>query len=106
MRRLLLAALLCAVAVSSGCGSEGSTSAPDARTELERIIRTQLPRKVRRSLGTAVVVQNVQCTKAGGNKYDCIATVRGSDGTGRLVTQDVGIDATCDDQGCVWQTTQ
>jgi hypothetical protein len=95
-----------AIAIS-GCGSSsGGGGTSDARTELEGIIRMQLPDKVKQNIGTAVYVQSVQCTKAGGNTYDCIATVRGSDATGHLISQDVGIDGTCDDRGCVWQARQ
>lgn len=105
-RALVVGVIGAAVAISStGCGGSAGGSS-DARSDLEGIIRSQLPDKVKQSTSTAMYVQNGQCTKAGGNKYDCIATVRGSDGTGRLISEDVGIDGTCDDQGCVWQARQ
>ena len=62
-----------AALVIAGCGgSDGSSR--DARAELEGIIRDQLPAKAKQQGAGPVVVDTVQCTNAGGNKYECIST--------------------------------
>ena len=105
MLRLTLCSALLGVVVAAlpACG-ESNDESPDPRAQLEGIIRSQLPEKAKRESGQAVVVDSVQCTRAGGNKYECIASVKGSDGTGQLVAQDVSIDGTCDEDSCIWKT--
>lgn len=102
-RTTCLLALTGTLFAAAGCGgSDGSSQ--EMRTKLEGIIRGQLPGKVKRQGGGPVVVNTVQCTNAGGNKYDCIATVRGTDGQSGSVTEDVSIDGTCDADSCIWKT--
>lgn len=102
MRQLIAACLsIAAVTSIAGCGK----ATVDARSELEQIIREQLPDEAERIVGSPVLVQRVTCTSAGGNRYECIATVQGTDGTGGLATENVGIDGTCDERNCIWQAT-
>lgn len=101
MRRGLLVCVLALLLV--GCG-EVKPDPTAARSDLEQIIRSQLPDKVRQRGGPAVYVESVQCTNASENRYDCVATVTGSDGRGNPATEDIGISGTCDRDGCVWRT--
>jgi hypothetical protein len=99
----LIVAVVIAAAVA-GCSGGGDADRTVTRSELEGIIRSQLPDKVRERGGPVIYVQTVQCTSAGGNRYDCIATVVGSDGRGHPATEDIGITGTCDSDTCVWRT--
>lgn len=103
------AAILGAVAglVLAGCGGDGGRQETLA---LQNDIRHQLPEKVRQSSNLRVSVREVQCTSRGGNGYDCIATISRPDtspgGTLGGIVEDIAIDGTCDDHGCVWRSIQ
>lgn len=89
----------------SGCG--GTDTRQTALT-LQNDIRSQLPEKVRQNSDVQIRVRDVSCTNRGGNGYDCIASISRPDlsegGTLGGITEDIAIDGTCDDDGCVWRS--
>jgi hypothetical protein len=90
-----------------GFGSESSSSSgstPDARGQVQQMIRSQLPGSVKRSTGQAVLVDEVTCAQASKSEFDCFATVRATNGTGGLERVDLAIAATCDEASCTWRT--
>jgi hypothetical protein len=79
--------------LAASCGGSGGG---DAKVEVERMIRSQLPGSVKRNTGEAVFVDDVTCVSKGGGDYDCIAVVTGTDGVGGLRSLDVPITASCE----------
>jgi hypothetical protein len=97
------AAPLFALAVLAGCGSGGSG---DASAALEAQIARQLPGKVHRLAGPDAFVTGVRCVHGGGNSYQCIASVSGSNAyTGAPERTQLPLDATCDDRACIWKVS-
>ena len=90
-----IAALLC---IAGGCGSE----TVDRKTSLEIQIQQQFPQQARKTLGTAVVVNDVSCTSLTETTFNCLASVRGSNLQGQTITQNVPIDGSCDSESCIW----
>lgn len=90
----------------AGCGGDGGR---EEALALQNDIRSQLPEKVRQSSDLRVSVREVQCTSRGGNAYNCIATISRPDtspgGTLGGIVEDIAIDGTCDDHGCVWRSS-
>jgi len=89
----------------SGCGDSADSSAPrDASAQLEGLITRQLPRKIRSLAGPDTFVSDVRCVHQGGNSYQCIASVSGSNAySGRYERTQLPIEATCDERSCIWK---
>lgn len=97
--KLALVVVLAALAVPlTGCGGE------DNVTALQRIITEQLPAEVEKQGIKDLKVSSVTCTEAEVGKYDCTAKVDGVDAEGKDFKEDVGIEGTCNDDACRWET--
>ncbi len=97
-------AYLLSLAALAGCGGGGGESSGQ-REEVEALIRSQFPASVQRNTGKPVLVNEIGCVEQDENRYECIASVTGTDGVGGLQEFDVPVTATCDDRKCVWRTT-
>src|SRR4051812_26460117 len=83
------AVMVLAIAALAGCGDDPQAD----RTQVESLIRSQLPQSVRRNTGKAVFVNDVTCVAKENNEFDCIANLTGTDGAGGLESFDVPIAA-------------
>jgi hypothetical protein len=101
--RPLAVVLALAAAALPGCSAGGGGG--DARAELESMIREQLPDSAKRN-GATIYTPTVRCTSVEGNRFDCIATVRGIDDAGTRIDAQLPITASCDDRSCVWKADQ
>jgi hypothetical protein len=105
-RYLSLAAVvgMCVIGLSilNGCGG-GDGGAGEQRTEVERIVKGGLNRKLGRLLNESATVKRVTCTRAGGHRYECIAYASEPAGGEATKTVPILVAATCDDQNCLWR---
>ncbi|MDO8795345.1 MAG: hypothetical protein Q7J25_12065 [Vicinamibacterales bacterium] len=97
----LMAALLIAVGVLTGC--EASVGTPDDATQLEGIIKKQLAGKVADKVENPVV-DEVTCVEGAAKKYDCVAKITYDGDKGGRKSEDVAIEGSCDDKNCIWET--
>ena len=105
--------LLAVVTVLASCGGGGDGGeggrTEDERAHAERMIRTGLPKSVKRTTGEAVIVSDVSCVRESESgterKFDCVATVGGVGAEG-IEYVDVPISVTCDDRKCIWRATE
>lgn len=96
----LLAALLAAAAVLTGC--EASVGTPSEKEQLEKIIGDQLPGKVANQVENPKI-DEVTCVEGETGKYDCIAKLS-YEVEGKPKTEDVAVAGSCDKEDCVWET--
>lgn len=96
----MLAVLLAAAAVLTGC--EASVGTPSEQEQLEKIIGDQLPGKVADQVDNPKIVK-VTCVQGATHKYDCIAKLN-YEVKGKAKTEDVAISGSCDSKNCIWET--
>lgn len=97
----LLTALLLAAGALTGC--EASVGTADEGTQLENIIKKQLPGKIADKVENPEV-DEVTCVEGDAKKYDCVAKVTYDADKGGRESEDVAIEGSCDDKNCIWET--
>ncbi|MGB1582425.1 MAG: hypothetical protein ACPHCI_01400 [Solirubrobacterales bacterium] len=103
MLRVSLTSLLLAAALAlSGCSF--SIGSGDKKTELEKIIRVQLPGEAKEAGLGAISVNEVTCVEKDAERYDCVAEISGRDAEGRPAKRTIPIDGSCDKSECVWKS--
>lgn len=104
MLRIALTSLLLAAGLAlTGCSfSIGSTA--DQKSELEKIIRVQLPGEAKEAGLGAISVDEVTCVEKDSERYDCVANISGRDANGKPAKRTIPIDGSCDNEECVWKS--
>ncbi len=102
MKATALVALLIAALTFGGC--EFSVGSKDEKTQLEDIIKTQLPQKIEEAGQGTITVSAVNCVEQSEGKYDCLAAVSGKTSDGEPVKENLDIAGSCDDTECIWKT--
>ncbi len=103
MLRVSLTCLLLATALAlTGCSF--SVGSADQKSELEKIIRVQLPGEAKDAGLGAVSVDEVTCVEKDGDRYDCVAEISGRDAQGKPAKRTIPIDGSCDNSECVWKS--
>lgn len=100
-----LATVTCIVAAATGLsGCSFSIGSSDQKTELEKIIRVQLPDQAKEAGLGEVTVKSVDCVDKGESRYDCLAEIAGTTKDGKPATRSISIEGSCDDAECVWKS--
>lgn len=112
MKRVIAVVLIAASVVLAGCGIINEQAAtevdPDAamrqqRTELERLIKRQLPNELYSVVGHRVSAYKPVCIHKSGGQFSCQADVSWWDIDMGSTRRSLSIDAVCDDRNCQWE---
>ncbi len=104
MKTVLIAALAAGALSLAGCSA--SIGGPDYEGTLEKSITNELPKKLKESGQAVITINKVTCKAVSGSdsKFDCVASISGTDNKGKKGSGELQIAGTCADDKCNWET--